>query len=122
MKLGIFNKIDIVILTNYLKKMTFKSSCDCTSCNSVCLEQIYNVGSKNIMINRCKSRKCRRRRAVINTKLSLTTLVNIIYSILLCFNSKPILLYHRVSKATIAGIKKKLINCYVVYCLKGRLF
>ncbi|KAG0434099.1 hypothetical protein DMUE_5301, partial [Dictyocoela muelleri] len=70
---------------------------------------------KKTLVYRCINSTCRKRKALINTKLNFPTLVHIIYLLLARTSYKQLFWDHGISEATIRQIKKRLIHCYYKY-------
>ncbi|KAG0441389.1 hypothetical protein DMUE_1083 [Dictyocoela muelleri] len=70
----------------------------CLSCNSDSEIKIHKNNDKKALVYRCINSTCRKIKALINTKLNVTTLVHIIYLLLAGTSYKRLFWHHDISK------------------------
>lgn len=85
----------------------------CNKCGGSAKIVVYRTNERESIMYRCTRKNCQKRNNISNTKLDHRMLINTIYLLLADSNYHQLFLYHGLSSATIASIKRKLLSCYL---------
>lgn len=121
MKKFIFNSIFFKVedmLDFILEKDILSSSKACLECSGLMSLQIRG----ETLIYRCSNRNCRKRKSLMDFRLSICEISHIIYLIMTDCTWKQLKRYKDISNGTIMKIKKKLRSAYDIYLKRNPVY